>query len=232
MKEKKRKKVPLWVEVVCILLIGVIASVSIVLFANIANAEKFLVTFAYQDGTIIETKEVEKGKGVFPPNIPTEGVFRGWSGAFNNVSEDIEVHPNIYTIVEENLFYHNAVYVKEGKKFSLDILVGGKINVCSGEILIEYDTNAITFKRAKNLIGVNVSEDELGKIKISFDMNTDLTETTVLTTLDFKSKKVDAYSTELLLSAENVNTLTGDVEKKANFATINNKIYFLQEVSK
>lgn len=116
-KNKRKIGIPFWVQILAILLVGVLASGVVLLLApdkqQTAPQETVVqhtVTFAYQDGTVIETKTVEEGKGVFPPVLETNGVFRGWSAGFNAVKADIEVHPVFYNIKEENLFYFDSVY--------------------------------------------------------------------------------------------------------------------------
>ena len=111
-KNERRISIPFWIQISAILLVGVILSGIVLVFApNGPRTEhdedilKHTVTFAYLDGTVIETKTAEDGKGVFPPSLETEGVFRGWSAGFNAVKADIEVHPVVYSIKEENLFF-------------------------------------------------------------------------------------------------------------------------------
>ena len=232
MKEKKdRKKLPFWIQITAILLVGALASVAVFFIAKDIKAEKYTVTFAYQDGTVIDNKEAKTGKGVFPPDFSTEGVFRGWSAPINNVKTDIEVHPMIYDIVEDNLFYFNSQYVKEGKQFGFDIIIGGKVNVLSGELTIYYDKDVLDFQNADCIEGAKISEKKKGELLISFGFDKAITEKSVLSNLKFKSKKVDAYSTELQLSAQNVKSTEKGKEVPAVYATINNDIFFLQEVS-
>ena len=67
---------------------------------------------------------------------------------------------------------------------------------------------------------------------ITFSSEEILTQTTQLTTLEFYAKKKDVYATEIVLSGTKVTVVVNGKEKPADFATINNKVYFLQEVSK
>lgn len=234
MKETKTKKfkLPFWIQIVLIVLAGVIASGAILLSVQNRNVEKHKVTFAYSDGTVIEEKEVVDGKGVIPPVIENEGVFRGWSAAINNVENDYEVHPMIYDIVEDNLFYFNSPYVREGKRFTLDVFLGGKVNAKSGELTIEYDSDVLEYKKADCADDVKIEETEVGKLSLTFDKENALSEKCLMSTITFKAKKADAYSTELVLTAENVKSVENGKEAPAVFATINNEIYFLQEVCK
>ena len=247
-KRKKKTQIPFWIQILAILLVGVIASV-IVLFVvpslNSNNEEsgttetstqsdtgdgEYTVTFAYQDGTVIEKKTVTKGKGVFPPVPKSDDVFRGWSGAFNSVQSDVEVHPIFYNITEDNLFYFNSVYVQEGKEFTLDVYVGGRVNVSSGKLTLSYDPEVLEYKCSDSNALSSVSETKAGELTIDFSSDTNLDKKTMLSQITFFAKEKDAYATQVELSAKAVKVLTGGQEMSADFATINNKIYFLQEV--
>lgn len=231
MRRTCKLKIPFWLQIVAILLVGVIIS-GIVFFAiNYAKQEKYTVTFAYQNGAIIDIKKAPVGKGVKPPKFDCEGVFRGWSVPINNITDDIEAHPQIYDIVEENLFYFNSVYVKEGRKVTVDINVGGDVSFKSGELTISYDDKVLNYIKSDNEDFVTVTEEEAGKLKLTFDSEESIEESMLLSSITFKTKKVDAYSTELQLSADNVISEVKNKEVPATFATINNNIYFLQEVS-
>lgn len=242
MKNHKNKiSIPFGIQIFAILLVGVIASIIVLLFAPNkrqpapettlgANVIKHTVTFAYLDSTIIETKTVEEGKGIFPPTLETDGVFRGWSAGFNAVKADIEVHPVFYNIKEENLFYFDSVYVKEDTVFTLDLYVGGKVNLSSGAITLSYDPDVLEYKSADGLDVGEISETKSGELTIKLNSKVALKEKTLISQIKFYAKKKDAYSTQINLTAKDGLVVTNGDEFPANFATINNKIYFLQEV--
>lgn len=226
------KKIPFWIQITAILLIGVLSSISIATYFLDKKAERYTVTFAYGDGTIIEEKQVKSGEGVLPPVFETNNVFRGWSAAINKVENDIEVHPAMYTIEEDNLFYFDSVYVKEGKKFTLDLYVAGNVNVSSGELKLEYDPDVAEYKKFEGSNISSVEETESGKLTIRFNSNTVLTNKTLLVQVTFKAKKMDVLSTEITLTGKEIKTVENGGERSADYATINNNIYYLQEVSK
>lgn len=247
-RRKKKTQIPFWIQILAILLVGVLASV-IVLFVvpslNYNNEEpgttetstqpdtgdgEYTVTFAYQNGTVIEKKTVTKGKGVFPPMPKGDDVFRGWSGAFNSVQSDVEVHPIFHSITEDNLFYFNSVYVQEGEEFTLDVYVGGRVNVSSGKLTLNYDPEVLEYKHSDDNGISSVSETKAGELVINFSSDTNFDEKTMLSQITFFAKEKDAYATQVDLSAKDVKVLSGGQEMSADFATINNKIYFLQEV--
>lgn len=233
----KKIKIPFWIQIVTILLIGVIASGAafwiaqrIVAKQQEKNVEKHTVTFAYLDGTIIETKEVSHGKGVFPPALKDEGVFRGWSTDFNAVQNDIEAHPVYYAIKENNLFYFDSVYVQEGKEFSLDVYVNGYVNVSSGKLTLQYDTEVLEYIDSKNIECCTVTESTKGTIVIQLNSEEVIKEQSLLSQVRFYAKEKDAYSTEITLKASDMQVVVEGQEIPADCATINNKVFFLQEV--
>lgn len=232
-KDKVKKRFPLWAQVVSILLVGIIASGAIWMIARDKKIARHTVTFAYGDGTVIAKKEVKDGQGVFPPSLDLENaVFRGWDCAINNVTQDIETHPAIYSIEEDNLFYIDSAYVKEGKKIDLPLMLGGKVNVSSGELTVEYDPEVLTFKKAEKNSLCTVEEKSSGILTVTFSNENVLTQAMKMTSLEFYAKKKDVYATEITLSGTKVSVVTNGEEAPADFATINNKLYFLQEVSK
>lgn len=225
----KDKKIPFWMQILAILLVGIIASLSVSFYFQDKKAEKYTVTFAYDDGTIIEEKQVKKGFGVLPPEINTDKVFRGWNSTINNVTQNIEVHPDLYNITEDNLFYFNSIYVKEGKKFTIDLYVAGNVSVSSGSLFLEYDTDVLTYKKYEGY-GLSDLADSNGKINVEFESSSTITKKTKLISITFYAKKMDALSTEIVLKSNKVLTIQNGGEIIADNATINNKIFFLQEV--
>ncbi len=233
MANKRKQGIPFWLQIAVIIVVGVAAS-AVVWITMTAKPPrdivKHKVTFAYADGTIIETKEVEDGKGVYPPEISHKGVFRGWSAGFNRVTEDVEVHPVFHAIKEDNLFYFDSVYVKEGDQFSLELCLGGKVNVSSGVLTLIYDTEVLEYVPTSENALCEITQGEAGEVTIVFDSDSPITKESALAQLTFIAKKKDAYSTEVGLSAKDVMIVSNGQNVPADCATINNAIYFLQEV--
>ena len=233
----KKIRIPFWLQIIAIFLVGILASgvafwiaKDIVSNRQSETMEKHTVTFAYQDGTIIETKEVSHGKGVFPPQLADKGVFRGWSSGFNIVEADVEAHPVYHTIAENNLFYFDSVYVQEGKEFSLDLYVGGQVSISSGELTLAYDTDVLDFVGTSDGGPCTVAETTEGEIVLRFDSDTTIKEEALLSQLRFYAKEKDAYATEVVLKASKMMVVAEGQEIPADCATINNKVFFLQEV--
>lgn len=228
----ERKGIPFWLQITMILLLGVLTSliVRMVYLDADANLPRYTVTFAYQDGTVIETKEVSEGKGIYPPEYMGDGIFRGWSGRFNQVTADVEVHPILHGISEDNFFYFHSIYVEEGKKFTLDVHLGGRVSLSSGELTVFYDPEVLEYLESDPM---DCCEAELvgeGELKLTFSSQEPIREEKLLAKLHFRALEKNAYSTEVQLQAKNMMIVTAEGEKPADCATINNKVYFLQEV--
>ena len=230
MADKKKKGVSLLFQIVAILLIGIIASSGTYLFIQDKNRERFTVTFAYGNGEIIEQKVVKSGNGVIPPDCDTEAVFRGWDKTINHVSADMEVHPSFYKIVEDNLFYFDSVYAQEGRKFSIDLMLAGKVNISNGELTLKYDEKVMRYMSFDSSKTIEIAKTKPGEIVVRFSGDDILTEKTKLAQITFYAKRKDVKYSQITLSANEANVWFNGEEIPADCATINNNIYFLQEV--
>ena len=231
-KMEKKIKIPFWLQIAAILMLGVISGVvvRIVLSEPAQPVVTHTVTFAQQDGTVLDTKEASHGNGVIPPEYPCEGVFRGWSGGINSITSDVEVHPMVYHISEDNLFYFNSVYVQEGDVFELDICLGGSVSLSRGKLKVLYDPEVLHYSGAASDGLCQISEGDAGELIISIDSEPPIREACILAQLKFRALEKDAYATEIQLNATDVELVTQEQTIPAACATINNKIYFLQEV--
>lgn len=222
---------PFWLQIMMILLLGVVASIGVYTVGRNRNTTMYTVTFAYNDGSIIEQKQVKAGKGVEPPKYVSDMVFRGWNSPINNIQQDMEVHPMFYTISDDvNLFYFNSVYVREGKDCLLDLNLTGDVNLSSAELVLSYDTNVLQFKGENSADICTVKEKEHGTLAININSDEPVTEKTLISQLKFHAKKADAKWTEIDLKSKGAKIEVNGMEYDIESSTINNKIYFLQEV--
>lgn len=239
MTKAKTARLPLGAQIGLILLAGVIVSLVVWIAcrnhtsvqADTVAGERYTVTFAYSDGTVIQTATVEEGKGVYPPKPVSEEVFRGWNGAVNNVTNHTEVHPLFYTINENNLFYFDAVYAEEGTQFTVDVYVAGRVSLSAGVLSVSYDPEVLEYVSCAEGAGVTVSESQSGELELSLSFDEAAKEKTLLTQLTFYAKPKDAYATRVDLKADEMKVVVDGQTMPADCATINNKIFFLQEVT-
>lgn len=230
---KKRKSFPFLLQIISILLVGVLFSVGVFLYIQDKNAKRYTVTFATQDGEVIEKRTVKEGCGLIPSTPEHEGyVFQGWSKILNNVTSDIEAHPYFYRIVEQNLFFFDSVYVREGRKFTIDLMLDGEVNISKGKLILNYDDEVFDFKSYTGETLTTIEESKPGELIVSFSSENILTEKTKLAEIEFDTKKKDVQYSEITLSAKGKEmfvVIDGN-EELADCATINNKIFFIQEV--
>ena len=199
---------------------------------EVAAAEEpvYTVTFAYQDGTAIEKKTVHAGKGVFPPEFETEGVFRGWSSPFNAVASDVETHPMVYQVADENLFCFDSVYTLEGTEFTIGLKLTGAVNLSTAEVSIEYDPLVMEYVGSVDCAVCIVEEEASGALKLRLRSSEPIREPILLSELTFLAKPEDVYATQIDLRCENAKLLLADSETPVTASTLNNQIYYLQEV--
>jgi len=193
-------------------------------------SESYKVTFLHDNGTVLEEKTVKYGYGVIPPIFETEGVFRGWNKPINYVTCNIETQPLVYDIVETNLFYFDSVYVREGTSFTLPLKVSGDVAVCSGRIELNYDPEVMDYIEDVSVDFCEVKKGKTGQLIITFDSNENLTEETELSQLSFFAKEKEVQQTRISLKAADTLVLQNGERISADNATVNNNIYYLQEV--
>ena len=233
----KRKPIPFWAQIAIILICGAAIAGAVYGAGRYVKWRQYedslplyTVTFAYQDGTVIEAKQVKDGRGVFPPDFDAPGVFQGWSKPINEVTADIEVHPLYHTIEDENLFCFDSVYVKEGDEFSIALTLDGEVNISSAELTISYDTDVMEFVGAQNEDRCTVKDGGDGNLILSLQSDTPVVERTTLAEIRFKALKKDVYSSQIDLICKEPKVSQSGVEVPATASTLNNKIYYLQEV--
>ncbi len=227
-----------WFEIALILLCGII--VSFIVYYTVhrtkakkqkENTQKYTVTFTDTNGNVLETRQVSEGKGVFPPAFETEDVFRGWNCSFNKMYADVETYPMTYQILDdENLFYFDSVYVLEGEEFTIDLMLSGRVNISSAGLMMEYDSDVMEYIDASNEDWVEVKKAGDGKLEITLESDTPLRESAFLTQLTFRTKPKDVYSTQISLNCEYGVLMSQESEYPATVSTLNNKIFYLQEV--
>lgn len=239
MRHKGKDTIPFPMQISLILLCGVLMSIlaAIVvrgkLSADAVAANEtpvYQVTFALQDGTVIEVKSVHEGKGVMPPEYSVDGVFRGWSTPFNSVTSNVETHPMIYQVADENLFCFDSVYVKEGEQFTIRLNLVGTVNISSADLSIEYDPMVMDYVASKNAACCVIHEVESGSLRMELRSERPVNEAMLLSEITFFAKQEDVYSTQINLRCTNGILKTGATETTTAVSTLNNKIYYLQEV--
>lgn len=227
---KAKVNIPFWGQMAIILGIGIVISAAILIISkngsNNIPTNKYTVRFCTEAGRLIEAKQVTENEGVIPPEVIEQGyIFRGWSRPINNINSDTEVTPLYQKINgETNYIFYNTKYVKEGEDFEIPILLGGNIDIKSGQIIIEYDEKAFELNDVTGN-AVSTYKEEDGKIIIELDTSHINETISDFINLKMYANEIDAYYTGFDISAN----LTNQKNNVADYATLNNKIFFIQE---
>ncbi len=120
--------------------------------------------------------------------------------------------------------------MEEGQKFALDVHLGGRVSISSGELTVSYDPEVLEYLGADPMDGCAAEQTGAGELKLTFSSPEPIRTECLLAKLNFRALEKDAYSTEVQLQAKNMKIVTDEGERPADCATINNKVYFLQEV--
>ncbi len=238
---EKGNRLPFWLQIVLILMCGAVLSLLVFVLLRGRSAGKELtqaktkeihtVTFAYSDGTVIEKKQVHHGNGIFPPDFETDGVFRGWSSPFNAVTSDVETHPSVYYPTDdENLICFDSVYVREGENFTVELMLRGKVSIASAELTLFYDREVMDYLSAEVSDCFSVEQTEDGNLTLRLDSPQPIREPMLLARIRFYAKPMDVYSTQISLQAKQATTVVSGKELSATISTLNNNIYYFQEV--
>lgn len=237
--QNKGERIPFPLQIALILLCGVVLSVLAVVgirgrtpdeMPDPDSDQVYWVTFAQPDGTVIERKPTHKGKGVVPPEYGTEGVFRGWSSSFNMVTADVETHPMVYQVADENLFCFDSVYVQEGDSFEICLNLVGAVNISSADLTIEYDPLVMEYTGSENAGYCVVNEETPGTLSLELRSEIPIREAVRLSELTFFAKPENVYSTQITLHCANAKLSTSGGEAPVTVSTLNNQIFYLQEV--
>ena len=109
-------------------------------------------------------------------------------------------------------------------------MLGGTVNLSSGEVILVYDEDVMEYKSYQALKSVGITKTGKGELTIKLDSNEPIIQKTELAQIKFRARKANAEFTQAVLSAKSAKLVLGGDEKTVDCATINNKIFFMQEV--
>ncbi len=179
----------------------------------------------------MKKKQVHHGNGVLPPDLATEDVFRGWSAPFNAVTRDMETHPSLYYSKEDdNLFCFDSVYVREGEEFTIELMLRGKVCISSAELTLAFDGEVMDYLGSEVSEYFAVEPTASGALNLRLNSPQLIQEPTLLARIQFRAKPMDVYFTQISLQSKQATTVVSDQELPVTISTINNNIYYLQEV--
>ena len=124
---------------------------------EVAKGEKkektvYSVTFLSYDDSVIDVRLVKKGGTVIPPQAPQrEGyVFTGWDKPLENIKSDLTVKAK-YKKSSKPVIFAESVTAEAGSgEVTVAVSVSNNTGILGGAITVNYDSNAMTLKSAKN----------------------------------------------------------------------------------
>jgi len=189
----------------------------------------YTVTFICNDWVVVEQK-VKKSDSAIPPadfDMPEGSVFRGWDNPIDNIREDIIIRAILVSVIEENVFTLDSVYIKSGAAARMPLRLQGQVNLAGFELLITYPTDTLLFRGFDNLDKDMVANcsSENGEIKIAFASGSNVTGVIDICDLVFEAMGIYGTS-EVTIDYILASQLQGDDIVKANTGSIPATVYF------
>ena len=241
---KRQTKLALAIILIAVAISGGMLTYSIYKANSISNASSKInmpslydktkscnVLFYDEIGKKLKGETVKFGEFVKPPKkyIPPEGfVFLGWDKDILNITGNTEIHPVNKKIDEtENAIYANALYVKSGNTFKLDLLLDGSVNASELVLTISYDSSMLQCKGKKSIDKdiVLESDSEAHLINITLNSEKNILKKTKLASLSFKAIGKQYSYTEVILKAKSISVNLQGEKKRTDCTVYNGKIY-------
>lgn len=254
-KKQVKKQMNVWLVSAVILILGIILGASVLLYTkthilsgkemstettgltrelysdeNNTNPDSVSVSFYDREDKLIETKSVKFGQAVFPPAIEnsTPGlVFLGWSHNLSCMTKDTQISPvfNDYRD-RSNVLSFDTVYVDSSDDFSVDLKLGGVVQLASFDMVVNYDPKTVHLERIDNAAdGITYDDNKNGQIVIKLRSNKNLTEAVNLLRLSFDVENVDFLKTELTVDVKNSNAFSGGESKYIDCTLVKGIVY-------
>ena len=111
-------------------------------------------------------------------------------------------------------------------------MLTGEVNISSAELTVSFDTNVMECVGTNGENHCSVLNEGDGKLIVYLNSDEPLKEKSLISEIRFKALKKDVYSTQIDLSCKNAKVSQLGVDVPATASTLNNKVYYLQEVDK
>ena len=253
---KSRPKIRLnvWVLSAIILAVGLIISVSVLLYAfclknktalnpddssfteesssfeaPVISSEKVKVSFYDDNNKILAEKTVDYGSAVFPPTIKNDisgKVFLGWSRNLSYMTKDTQ----IYAVFDDyskrqNVISFDTVYIDSSDNLEIKLKIGGIVDIASFNMKVCYDDSVLKFKELTDVAEGLDFKTAQGEIEFILDRRENLTEDGSLAMFRFDIEDVDFIKTDLVIQLEDGKKLEGGELKYVDCTMVNGTIY-------
>lgn len=190
---------------------------------------KFEVIFINSDNSIIERKEVKYGESINDfeiPIVPEGYKFTCWDKSLKKIKKNTIVK----AIVEEidngiNVISLGNSYASKNKTFSIPLILSGDVDICSLELIINFDSKYLTFKESLNEdseILVNGNDND---VYVSFASAKNVKTTVYMCDLVFSVNEDIDESALLQININKCGKYEEDRIVDATYSTIDGIIY-------
>lgn len=188
------------------------------------QSEKHSVAFYDYDGiTILKTQEVDDGGTAVPPANPIKaGVsFLGWSGKYDNVTQDETVRA-VYSD-EENVFIVSPSAISESNTVDVLISVDGIVKTSGFDFNVFYDSNLelITYDDDLDLDIIVTPKTAENRIRLNFSSVSDRTKQRDIIQLTFRVKDVSKKNLPVSLVMNSIKELYNNNPVNTSYVIIN-----------
>lgn len=251
---KPNRKNTVWIVSALILSVGLVIAVGVLLYTKLyviprkdtslktteteslselsestTHPDAVSVSFYDDKNELVETKSVKFGQAVFPPNLANSvsgRIFLGWSHNLSCMTKDTQLYP-VYNHYDKrsNVLSFDTVYVDSKDDFTVDLNLGGIVQLASFDMIIPYDDNTIHLKSVSETVPGLKVKDENNRIVIHFDSKANITEPITLAKLSFDVENVDFLKTELSIDIKNGSAYIGGDLKYIDCTLVKGIVY-------
>ena len=164
-----------------------------------------------------------------PPTPPKKigYVFVGWSGDYNNITQDTDIVANYVEVSKiKNVISADTVYISRTSEFNVLIGIYGNVEFCGLDMEIAYDTNLLDLVSSENVDDSVILNDSTDGIIYMNYVTTNNTKGEVeFVTLKFKLKVALKNETSLQMTVNSMYSLdNNNAFVQSEYQVLQNKI--------
>ena len=196
---------------------------------NPPTVNTFGVRFLTNDGIPIRITECKSGEALTPPTPPKKigYVFVGWSGDYNNITQDTDIVANYVEVSKiKNVISADTVYISGTSEFNVVIGIYGNVEFCGLDMEIAYDTNLLDLVSSEDVDDSVILNDSTDGIIYMNYVTTNNTKGEVeFVTLKFKLKVALKNETSLQMAVNSMYSLdNNNAFVQSEYQVLQNKI--------
>lgn len=177
------------------------------------NIPSYTVRFCDEEGDTLETQSVKEGESVLPPDYSNDGkVLKRWDHALFSIISDETVCPVTEDIGDNaNVFYADAVYVRDGENVNVKVMLDGKVDCCDFVLTVQYDNTLLRTKECRTFSeALSVADEpESGVLTFTYD-GSSLNEKTEIANICFEETTDGMYASKLIFATKEIHKRNAD----------------------